>query len=168
MKPRKMNYIGIFCVFCLMAFVISISMLIIFTGANSYNHIKSGTQSVYSGNTALNYIANKIRSFDNGNIEVSEDNNYIALYDDSKMYKTIIYEYDGYLYENIMQANKEFAIGKGNKIIEADNLEFSVLSSQILKIELTSEKTEYDVCISINAGEINRTTDEVGGKLDEK
>ncbi len=153
-KNKSGNYIGLICFFSLMALMIIMSMMLIFTAASSYSKIEENTDKVYCKDTALCYIANKVHSMDNKGVEIHNegDISYLCLHDDSMMYKTIIYYYDGYVYEDLMKADKPFIQGKGEKIVRIDNVRFDVNDSDNLVISVVSDNHTYTSTVHVYTG----------------
>ena len=160
-RKRIESYIGAFCMICLIGVMIILTMMMIFTSAASYEKIKGTTDSVYKGNTALCYVVNKIHAYDGATnsdenmvtVDCKDDISYICLTDEANSYKTIIYGYDGYIYENLMPSRDEFVLGKGNKIIEADGMQVSMKNESLINIIVTYNDRKYETYLNLNCKE---------------
>lgn len=152
MKVKNNNHISILCSICLLGVMILTSMILIIFAASSFKRLRTGTSSAYVGNTATSYVANKIRSHDHGGISVGciDDIEYITLSDNNNQYKTVIYAYEGYLYENLMKADKDLVIGKGEKILKLDSIKFE-LSNYVMYIYADNQNKTYKSSVKINA-----------------
>lgn len=112
------------CIFliCLLA--------VLLMGTDVYKGVASLSEDGYGGRTCLAYIEAKLRSADSEDcIRVGQFADVSALflseyYDDDE-YVTVIYCYEGQLYELFTAADVELGPEAGEAIMEAESLEFS-------------------------------------------
>jgi len=128
---------GIFAI-CILAVLLS--------GAGTYERLAERRQEGYAGRTVPQYIATKIRQSDKaGAVSVGEFGNVRALelreVLGEEEYITRIYSYDGYLRELFSSASGNFQPGDGERILEAEQVDFS-LEENRLQITVTGAKGE--------------------------
>lgn len=113
----------VFCIFAMLAF--STIML----GAVAYKNIAGASRDGSDERICLSYIWTTIKNNDEAdNVYVDSFHNVPALYVDEvigeTIYQTIIYHYDGGVYELFTETGYEHPLGNGVRIMDIDNLVF--------------------------------------------
>lgn len=145
---------GVFAV-CILAVLI--------TGADTYKRLVSRQQNAYAGRTIPQYLATKVRQADcQGAVRIGDFGGVEALelveWFDTEEYITRIYCYDGYLRELFFAASGEFGPEDGEKILEAEQVDFS-LKTDVLSISVTKEdgeKIELELLLRSTEGGIRQ------------
>jgi len=120
------------------------SLFAVLTGARVYENINVRMEQNFSGQTALSYISNKISQSDReGMISVETINGTDVLvlaedYDGIR-YQTLIYCEDGTIKELFSETDSGLTLEDGIDIMECNGLRFTLVSDNLLKIELKDE-----------------------------
>jgi hypothetical protein len=126
--------------FCLFTFAI---MAVLISGVSVYKNTEEVMRSRYEERTAIAYVLTRLRQGDTSGAVSVESNEFVdsmvviteEIYGD---YKTYIYSYEGWIYEMFTEAGMKFDPNAGTRIVEAENLKFEILKSDLLFIECTS------------------------------
>ena len=117
-------------------------LAVLLTGAGAYGRLIERQQTTYTGRTIPQYIATKIRQADKadavhiGEFGGVESLELTGIYGE-ETYITRIYCYDGYLRELFSSATGIFSPEDGEKILEAQQVDFT-LTNGLLCVEITS------------------------------
>ena len=128
-------------VFVLIVFVVfAVSVLfVLMLSAGTYSNITEMSREEHAERTVLSYLWTKARNSDSsGNIHVGEFNGIPALNIDEEIagitFRTVIYYYDGWIYELFSEADLEFYPEDGTRIIQAADLRFAELDYGLIKV----------------------------------
>jgi len=134
-KGRSIDTIFVLIVFSI--FAVSV-LMVLMLGASIYRNINEISREGESEHTALSYIWTKTKNFDKADsISVGDFNGVPALIIDETLggteFTTAIYFYDGWLYELFSEAELNFSLEDGSRIVRVDNLTFEALDNGLIK-----------------------------------
>lgn len=114
---------------------------VLLTGASAYKRLAARNDGSYDIRTCTQYIATKIHRAQFTNAISVEDfggTNCLVLAEkiEGDTYLTRIYSYNGWLYELFCPLEGDFSPADGEKILEADHLEFSMLEGDLLRLSV--------------------------------
>jgi len=141
----------LFCVF-------TASMLfVLISGAGAYQNISNAMEEQYSGRTCLSYLAAKVKHYDTmDNVTLTSFGGVEALALDEQSggetYRTLIYYYDGHVYELFASRDSGLVPGDGFEIIAVDSLRFEQAQGGLIRIICSAAGREEDVFISVQSG----------------
>lgn len=120
------------------------SLFAVLTGARVYENINVRMEENFSGQTALSYISNKISQSDQEDmidVEAINGTDVLVLAEDYEgaRYETLIYCQDGYIRELFSEADSGLTLADGIDIMACHGLQFTLISDNLLKIELKDE-----------------------------
>ena len=135
-RNRRIDTIFVLIVFSV--FALSVLMVLTF-GASIYKNINSIAREGQNERTVLSYVRSKIKNNDGvDNIVVGDFHGYPALYVYEEIgmtkYQTIIYHYDGWLYEIFTEITLEFFPEDGMRIASINRLGFDEMTGGLIKI----------------------------------
>lgn len=115
-------------------------LLVLLTGADTYQRLSQRDQKGYDERTASQYLATRVRQADQlGGVEVASfegiDTLILKEEIEGDVYETRVYCYDGYLRELFTAADGDFFPEDGEKILAAGDLTLSH-DGRILTIDL--------------------------------
>jgi len=140
----------LFCLF-------TVSMLfVILTGAQAYRGINLAMQMGYCERTCIDYITAKIRHYDvSGMVNVVdfEGTNALELDEDigGDLYSTLIYYYDGYVYELFAAKDAGLKPEDGFSIIKVDSLTFEKISDSLVEISCFVDSRSETMHVSLRS-----------------
>lgn len=119
---------------------------VLLTGADVYQRLASRDQRSYDQRTAAQYLTTRVRQADRlGDVRIEPFEGQDALVFtediDGHTYETLVYCYDGYLWELFVAAGGSFLPEDGEKILAAQDLSIRQ-DGQLLDMELTSPSGE--------------------------
>lgn len=140
MEKRASRITGflVLVVFALFALCL---LLVLLTGAGSYEALVNRGETTWETRTAAQYLTTRVRQGDtDGGIALEEFGGHSALVlrqkIDGESYLTRIYCYEGYLRELFTAENGSFSPEDGEKLLEMESLSFawegSVLSARFV------------------------------------
>ena len=146
-NKKRSSYIQIVCALSLFLLFSVCSLFLVTIGANNYKGILGETDKSFNTNASLHYVTNKLHSYDKRNgvsIERINGVQIFALNEDlsESGYHTLIYYYDGYLYELLKQKQQPFVIGNGTKILPVENFSVKKLTNNLVQITATNKNSE--------------------------
>lgn len=146
-KIKKSNYIQIICALSLFLLFSICYLFLLNISINNYKEMRKETDTVFNSNASLHYITNKIHSYDNNNTINLTSINGIQVLEltenfDTADYHTLVYCYDGYIYELLKQKDQPFDFGNGVKILKADDFFIKFLSNNIVEVSVKNENSE--------------------------
>jgi len=149
-RGRNIDTIFVLIVFSI--FAVSV-LIVLMLGASIYQNINTISREGEAEQTALSYIWTKTKNFDNaGSIDIGEFNGAPALIINENLggtdYRTVIYHYDGWLYELFSDAALEFSPADGTRIITIDDLTFEKAGNGLLRMSAG----KFDLHISPRSG----------------
>jgi len=133
----RIDTIFVLIVFSIFAF--SVLMVLVF-GASIYKNINSIAREGQNERTVLSYVRSKVKNNDGaGKVMTGRFNDLPALFvyeeQGDSVYRTVIYHYDGWLYEIYSaEALDDFDPDGGIRITLVDKLEFETLTNGLIKI----------------------------------
>jgi len=135
-RGQRIDTVFVLIVFCV--FAISV-LMVLMLGANTYSHITEMSREDHAERTALSYIWTKVRNSDEGgNIQIVDFNGLPALYIGEEaggiQYRTLIYHYDGWVFELFSEADLEFEPIDGVKTIMTEFLLFEELDHGLIRV----------------------------------
>ena len=146
----------LFCVF-------TVSMLmVLLTGADGYRKISEGMESQFSERTCLSYLVTKIRHYDSLN---AEGVNNIGIVDfegvsaialdediDGMLFTTLVYFYDGHLYELFALKDCGLYPEDGLPILAVDDIRFEYALDSLLRLTVVSGGRELSQYVFLQSG----------------
>jgi len=156
MHGRSIDTVFVLVVFSI--FAISV-LMVLMLGASIYRNINEISTERQSEHTALAYIWTKTRNFDQaGSISAGEFNGVSALIIDEMIndahYRTMIYNHDGWLLELFSDANLEFSLNDGIRVVTVDNLSFEAIDYGLIQVTVgdmslyLSPRSEFEIPMS--------------------
>ena len=157
-KDRKSHIEGLLVLVLFGVFAICI-LAVLLTGAGAYERLVERQQSTYAERTVPQYIATKVRQSDAaGAVSVGDFCGVEALelkdFPGEEEYVTRIYCYDGYLRELFADASGNFEPEDGERILEAEQVDFS-LEEGFLNVVITTadgERAELNLTLRSTVG----------------
>lgn len=125
------------------AFAASV-LFVLILGTRIYSSMSSASERAYYERTVLSFAVEKLRHGDGlGPVSVGEFDGLNALYLESELggtaYTSILYCYDGWLYELFCEKGLDFSREDGTKILRAASVRFSEEKPRLIRIEATDE-----------------------------
>lgn len=156
-QSHSIDVIFVLVIFCILA----VSLLIVLmTGAQSYNGIKDSMEEQYSEYTCVNYIATKIRHNDTaGDVymdSLKDGTPALCLVEThgTEKFVTYIYHHDGYVKEMFTFFGNDFDPNMGSKIVEVESLNIETNGS-LVSISCTADSDRSaSVGISLRSMEV--------------
>ena len=144
---------GIFT-FTLISIFAVLALFIVVVGTKVYKNIVQTSQINNEVRSSLSYVSNKVRSNDSeGSVKVDIMDGIDVLrieheYD-KELYETVIYFYQGAIYEYFGSSSMEFSPDYGEKIIEVSD--FSIRQEEnILYFEMTDKNgSHHEIHVAI-------------------
>lgn len=141
-KPHSFDVIFTLLLFCLFTFTVMSTLI---SGVSVYKNTEELMLSRYEERTALAYIITKIHNYDiGGNITVRKYGDIEALVFTEQIggidYLTYIYCYEGWLCELFMDEFATFEAHMGENIVEAEKLNFTLKTQNLIYIRYESVK----------------------------
>jgi hypothetical protein len=126
-KGRRIDTIFVLIVFGIFAFSV---LMVLMLGAGIYRSMNEISQEGQNERLVLSYVRTKVKNYDGADrIHIGHFHGIPALTIDERIgdevYQTLIYHYDGWLYELYSETPQFFAPEEGMKILEIDNLVYS-------------------------------------------
>ena len=73
-------------------------------------------------------------------------------------YQTIIYYYNGYIYELLKQKVQDFDLGNGVKIVKADELKIKPIDNNLIQIEIINNGFQQSTYVSLKSAILPEVT----------
>jgi len=124
-------------VFCIFAMLV---LTVLVLGASAYRSITATAREGSDERTGLSYVWTMVKNNDNaGNVYVDDFNGLPALImtealDDS-IYQTIIYHYEGWIYELFTEKSNIFPAGVGVRVMQVESMHFLQLDDGNILVE---------------------------------
>ena len=131
---------AIFALILFAAFAVSI-LMVLTTGAQAYQKVRTSVENHYSENTCVSYIVMKLRHYDDAacNVSLGDVEGVPALIlseiVDGEEIITAIYYHEGYVKEIYADSGYEFTLDDGFQIIEAQELTLTSPSPGLYNVE---------------------------------
>ena len=146
----------LFCVF-------TISMLmVLLTGADGYRKISEGMESQFSERTCLSYLVTKIRHYDSlnaegvNNVRIVDFEGIPAIaldeYTNEMFLTTLMYCYDGYLYELYTLKGSDFSPDDVLPVLAIDEVRFEYVLDSLLKLTVVADGRELSQYVFLQSG----------------
>jgi len=141
-RGRSIDSIFVLIIFSIFAFSV---LMVLMLGASIYRNIHDISRSGEDERIALSFVRTKIRNMDNyDSISVGEFDGTTALFIyrtiGGRLFRTVIYNSDGYIYELFAEASLTLTGATGMRIAPAPSLNF--------------EKTEFGL-LRVSAGDLS-------------
>jgi len=135
-RGQKIDTVFVLIIFCV--FAISV-LMVLMLGASIYQNVNDLTQEGHNERLVLSYIWTKVKNDDEaGRISVGSFHGYAALFFDEEFdgitYRTMIYHYDGWVYELFSEKDLGFYPEDGKQILRIGELGFEELDNGMLRI----------------------------------
>jgi len=135
-RGRSIDTIFVLIVFSIFAFSV---LMVLMLGASVYRNINDISRDGQDERMVLSYVRTKIKNYDiAGSVYVDDFGGAPALFIDERIgdtdYVTVIYNYDGWLYELFSETSLEFSPGNGVRIAEVDNVRFDKAEHGLIKV----------------------------------
>lgn len=133
-------------------------MVVLLTGADSYQALTRRDQAASDGRTCAQYLATRVRQADvEQSVSVEEFGGYTALCFTQSIvgddYVTRIYVYDGWLMELFCRADANLEPEDGERVMAAESFDASE-EDGLLRLAITPENGEaVSLVLSLRAGE---------------
>lgn len=119
-------------------------LLVLVLGTRIYSSMSSASERAYYERTVFSFAAEKLRQGDvAGAVSVGDFDGLNALYLESELggtvYTSILYCYDGWLYELFCEKGLDFSREDGTKILQAASVRFSEEAPRLIHIASTDE-----------------------------
>jgi len=113
--------------------------MVLMLSANTYENITTMSREGYANRSVLSYIWTKVKNSDNaGQIHIGEFHGLSALYIEEDIeqtrYQTVVYQYNGWVFELFSEAELEFQPEDGAQIIRLDDLRFEKTDNGSIKV----------------------------------
>jgi len=113
--------------------------MVLMLSANTYETVTKMSREGYADRSVLSYIWTKVKNSDNaGQIRVGVFHGLSALYIEEDIeqtpYQTVVYQYNGWVYELFCEADLDFHPKDGSQIIRLDDLSFEDLDNGSIKV----------------------------------
>ena len=133
-KKSTINLIS----FILLAVFLIMGMFLVTVGVGAYRSVNARASLADEARMSLGYVTNKLRTYDaEGEIRIEDRNgiNTIVLTRPSyEGYETLIYFYNGTLYEMFRDTEYEIEPEFGQALVEAKDVSFSQLTDNSIKV----------------------------------
>lgn len=155
MLKRRSSRIDIIFVFSLFFLFTILSLTIVGMGSKLFQKTAKTVESSYESQTSLSYVSNKIRYL-GGEVSVIQQDEFPVLVINENIedenYKTTIYFYNGFLYEQFLYDDEEFVPENGDTIMQLEY--FNVTQEEnILHLEVITTSGQLSRrSIIINGG----------------
>lgn len=136
---RSRTIIQIMCTLSLFLLFAICSLILITISASNYKGLLGDADDNFNANSSLRYVTNKLHAYDTENgIHIETINNIQCLSlkkgSDNELYKTLIYYYDGYLYELYASTDFVFSPGKGEKLMKLNDFKFNISENNTITL----------------------------------
>ena len=165
---NKIDTVFVLMIFSIFALSV---LLVLMLGARIYKNMTDMTREGQDERTLLSYIWTKVKNSDKaGSIYVGEFCGLSALCIDEEYdgtpYRTVVYQYDGWVYELFSETGIAFLPEDGVRVTKIGDLQFEEFEYGLIKVStggknlLLSPRTGYS-----SAGEVGVLIDEGGNPL---
>ena len=138
---RKIDTVFVLIIFCIFALSV---LMVLMLGATIYKNMTEITRDGQDERLLMSYIWTKVKNTDEaGNVYIGEHSGLAALCLDEEhggtLYRTVVYHYDGWVYELFCEVGLEFSPESGTKMIKIDDMEFSEREHGLIQITAGSK-----------------------------
>lgn len=136
-RGQRVNMVFALIVFC--AFAMSL-LTVLMLGANAYRSITEMSRKGYDERACLSYVWTKVKNGDDaGTVKVGDFHGLssLCIYEevDGVMYQTVIYAYDGHLYELFHETGIALSPEDGTPILKTEFLRFEQLENGLIQVQ---------------------------------
>ena len=161
MQKGKKNgvYIQILCTLSLFLLFAICSLFLISISAANYKGMLGENDKNFSANASLRYVTNKLHAYDiqNGISVVNDKGITMLSLEDSAVdgdYHTLIYFYNGYLYEIMTKKDNTFKLGDGEQILKVKNFTFKISDKKTVILSAdNSDKKHVSSVVKLKCAE---------------
>jgi len=141
-RSRNIDTIFVLIVFSIFAFSV---LMVLMLGASIYRNVNDISREGQHERTVLSYVRTKIRNYDVNSgagsaISVADFNGVTALSISEMIgdteYQTIIYNYDGWLYELFSEESLDFSPSDGVRIIRINDVNFEEIDHELIRVSV--------------------------------
>ncbi|MBO5430295.1 MAG: DUF4860 domain-containing protein [Peptococcaceae bacterium] len=141
---RIWNTVFVLLLFCVFTLTVGLTLIL---GADAYQSIHQHMEAQYDERTGPAYLEAKVHHYDKAGavqLEQFAGSTALALYEeiDGKVYKTLIYYYDGYIRELFFEDELAFQAEDGQRVLLAQDLSFHWAQTNLLQIVCTTAGSE--------------------------
>jgi len=141
-RGQRIDTVFVLIIFCV--FAVSV-LMVLMLGANTYSSVTEMSREEHAERTVLSYIWTKVRnSDDGGNIYVGDFQGLPALCISEEYggieFRTVIYHFNGWVYELFSEADLEFFPEDGVKMIMVNDLVYEDLEHGLIMISSGTRK----------------------------
>lgn len=145
------QFIFIMLLFLLIVFL---SVMIILLGNDVYSGINKDREENYQKMVSLSYVANKIRQNDKeGSVRIDslQGKNAVVINEvyDGVEYETWIYFYNNGIYEMFTDANMEFNLEDGMRILNVESFKIEKLKDNLYKFTASNNKEKTELILNV-------------------
>jgi hypothetical protein len=161
-EKHHIDGVFVLLLFCVFAACV---LLVLLTGAGSYQRLTARDEESYDRRVCVQYIAARVRHADqaqsvyvgdfDGNRSDSGDTLHLLEEIDGEQYDTRIYCYDGYVRELFASSDGDFAPEDGDTVLPAQSLSFSCdPSTELLTVHTANAAgQESSLSLALRSGE---------------
>jgi len=136
LRGRSIDTIFVLIVFSIFAFSV---LMVLMLGASIYKNINDISREDENERTVLSYVRTKAKNFDvAGSISVDDFHGVSALciYEniEGTDFRTVIYGYDGWLYELFHDTSLSFSLDGGVRISRIDDISFEQFDYGLIRV----------------------------------
>ena len=158
-KTGRKHYIDTLATLLIFAVFAICIISAILLGAKSYKAVSSRDAAAYDMRTCTQFIANKVRYASTPqSVSVVDIDGVSALkidqMEDGVMYCTYIYSYDGWLREYFAASDKQVKLSAGEKLLEMQNIEFSMDNALISCRIVSNNGSESSLFLNLRGAEV--------------
>ena len=161
---QRIDTVFVLIIFCV--FAVSV-LMVLMLGASIYQNMTEISRDEQDERTVLAYIRTKIRTNDEGGmLYIGEFNGLPALCYDEEFgdihFRTVIYHYDGWVYELFTEVGIDFYPEDGTRIMPLDDLKFYEAEHGLIRVTSGAKSlllfprstASATMSESLNAGEV--------------
>jgi len=135
-RGQKIDTVFVLIIFCV--FAVSV-LMVLMLGASIYQNMTDITRDGYDERMVLSYIWTKIKNNDDaGRISIGEFHGMPALFFDEEFdqvtYRTMLYHYDGWIYELFSEKDLGLYPEDGERITRVGDLVFQQLDHGVIRV----------------------------------
>jgi hypothetical protein len=135
-RNKRGDTVFVLIIFCI--FAVSV-LLVLMLGASTYQNMTEISREGQTERTVLSYIRTKVKNDDDaGKVNIVDFHGLSALSFEEELggvlYRTLIYHYDGWVYELFSEAEIDFYPDTGVRIIRINDLSFEKQEHGLLRV----------------------------------
>ncbi len=147
MFKKHSKIIQLFCSMSLFLLFAICSLIIIVIGIENYKGMLAENDKKFAAYSSSKYISNKIKAYNKEGcvkIKTIDDIDCIILAEsiDNQSYNTMIYCYNGSLYENFMSDEDIFRPDNGIEVFKISEMNVEKIDDQIIKLNIVDPEDE--------------------------